>query len=79
MGPGRREAVAAWADAPGLARMTLRRRNNVEGVFSVLAGPCGLSALPSHVRRLDRVTRHVGAKIILYHARLLAQERAAAA
>jgi len=77
MGPGRREAVRLWDEAPGLARMTLRRRNNVEGVFSVLAAG-GLGALPPHVRRLDRVTRHVGAKIILYHARLLAQERAAA-
>ena len=77
MGPGRREAARLWDEAPGLARMTLKRRNNVEGVFSVLAAG-GLGPLPSHVRRLDRVRRWAGAKIILYHAKLLAQERAAA-
>ena len=78
MGPGRREAVAAWAAHPDLCRHVLHRRNNVEGVFSVLTCTGGLGRLPAHVRRLERVTRHVGAKIILYHARLLAQERAAA-
>ena len=79
MGPGRREAVATWGRCPGLCEHVLKRRNNVEGVFSVLTCTGGLGALPAHVRRLDRVTRHVEAKVILYHARLLAQERAAAA
>ena len=35
--------------------------------------------LPPCVRRLERVRRWVGVKIILYHARLGVQERAAAA
>ena len=78
MGPARREAVAAWHDHPDLCEHVLDARNNVEGVFSVLVVAGGLAALPGFVRRLERVRRYVGAKIILYHARLLAQERAAA-
>jgi hypothetical protein len=76
MGPARREAVAVDRACPALKRFVLKQRNNVEGVFSVLACACGLAALPAFVRRLGRVTRWVGAKIILYHARLLAQEAA---
>lgn len=79
MGQARRELVAAWDERPDLCRHVLDARNNVEGVFSVLAVAGGLAALPAFVRRLERVRRYVGAKIILYHARLLAQERAAAA
>jgi len=78
MGPQRREAVQAWDEHPDLARYVLKKRNNAEGTFSVLTVACGLS-LPPCVRRLERVRRWVGCKIILYHARLLAQERAAAA
>lgn len=78
MGPARAAAVALWERCPGLARQALKRRNNVEGVFSVLVCAAGLGPPPAFVRRLDRVTRWTGAKIILYHARLLAQERAAA-
>jgi hypothetical protein len=63
---------------PTTKRLVLKQRNNVEGVFSVLACVGLLSALPAFVRRLDRVRRWTGAKIILYHARLLAQEAAAA-
>jgi hypothetical protein len=78
MGPHRREALAVWDGQADLARYVLEQRNNVEGVFSVLAVACGLDYLPAFARRLQRVRRWVGAKIILYHARLLAQERAAA-
>jgi hypothetical protein len=78
MGPARREAVDAWRDHPDLCAHVLDARNNVEGVFSVLVTAGGLAALPAFVRRLERVRRYVGAKIILYHARLLAQERAQA-
>lgn len=74
MGPARREAVAAWDDCPDLARYVMKSRNNVEGTFSVLSLACGLDRLPGFVRRLPRVTRWVGCKVILYHARLLAQE-----
>jgi hypothetical protein len=79
MGPARRDLVAAWHDHPDLCAHVLHDRNNVEGVFSVLTVACGLGHLPAFARRLDRVRRYAGAKIILYHARLLAQERAAAA
>lgn len=78
MGPGRRDAVATWREHPGLARAALKARNNIEGVFSVLTCAGRLAPPPPFVRRLDRVRRWTGAKIILYHARLLAQERAAA-
>jgi hypothetical protein len=79
MGPARRDAVATWHDHPDLCRHVLHARNNVEGVFSVLTVACHLGHLPAFARRLERVRRFAGAKIILYHARLLAQERAAAA
>lgn len=77
MGPLRREVVRLWDEHPALARYVWEQRNNAEGTFSVLAVALGLHALPPFVRRLQRVTRWVGAKIILYHARLLAQDRAA--
>lgn len=79
MGPQRRELVSLWEQRPQLAEYLLKSRNNVEGVFSVLCVALGLNAtLPAFVRRLERVRRWVGAKIILYHARLLAQEARAA-
>jgi hypothetical protein len=78
MGPERREAVAAWHDHPGVAGYVMKWRNNIEGVFSVLTCTGNLGHLPTFVRRLARVRRWAGAKIILYHARLLAQEAAAA-
>jgi hypothetical protein len=74
MGPRRREEVAAWEACPDLARYVMRSRNNAEGTFSVLALACGLDRLPGFVRRLPRVRRWVGCKIILGHARMLAQE-----
>jgi hypothetical protein len=77
MGAQRREAVAVQRRCPDLKRMVLKERNNIEGVFSVLACVGMLSALPAFVRRLDRVRRWTGAKIILYHARLRAQEMSA--
>src|SRR5205814_352696 len=80
MGPQRRAAVALWQHHPDLARFVLKARNNIEGVFSVLSVAGGMSVtLPSFVRRLQRVRRWVGAKIILYHARLIAQGHLAAA
>jgi hypothetical protein len=78
MGPQRREAVRVWDEHPELAQYVLKMRNNAEGTFSVLTVACGLH-LPACVRRLERVRRWVGCKIILYHARLLAQERVEAA
>jgi DDE family transposase len=77
MGPERREAMELWENHPALARYVMKKRFNVENVFSVLVVSMKLHALPGFVRRISRVRRWVGAKIILYHARLLAQERAA--
>ena len=74
MGPARRAVVAAWADCPALSRYVMRGRNNAEGTFSVLSLACGLDRLPGFVRRLPRVQYWVGCKLVLYHARLLAQE-----
>jgi hypothetical protein len=74
MGPARRDVIAAWDDNPDLARYIMKSRNNAEGTFSVLSLACGLDRLPGFVRRLPRVTRWIGCKVILYHARLLAQE-----
>jgi hypothetical protein len=76
MGPARRAAVAVDQEHLELKRLMLKNRNNIEGVFSVLTCTGLLGALPAFVRRLHRVRRWTGAKIILYHARLLAQESA---
>ena len=75
MGPARRELVAAWDAHPDLCRFVLNARNNVEGTFSVPTVACQVGPLPAFARRLERVRRYAGAKIILYHARLLAQEQ----
>jgi hypothetical protein len=74
MGPGRRAVVAAWREHEPLVRYVLGERNNVEGTFSVLSTGLHLH-LPTAVRRLGRVRRYVGGKIILYHARLRAKEK----
>lgn len=76
MGPDRREVIDIWENHPELARYIMKSRNNVEGTFSVVSLACGLDRLPGFVRRLERVTRWIGCKIILYHARLLAQKAA---
>jgi hypothetical protein len=77
MGRQRRELVAAWAHCPGLVELTLRARDTIErtfGVFVCTAGGLG-TALPPWVRTLARVRRWVGAKIVLYNARLAVQDR----
>ena len=77
MGPQRRELLAAWRRCPGLLELVLRARDNVERAFGVLccaAGGLG-TGLPPWARTLGRVRRWVGAKIILYNARLAAQDR----
>lgn len=79
MGPHRREAIKIWETSPDLAEHLMHQRNNIEGTFSVLAMCLNMHALPGFVRRLPRVTRWITAKIILYHAKLLAQERAGVA
>jgi len=76
MGPARRAAVALWRDRPAEAARELAPRSRVETTFAALTA-CGggLTCLPAWARTLDRVTRWVGAKIVLYHARLRAKRK----
>jgi hypothetical protein len=74
MGPARAEVIDIWKKDAALARYVIKARNNAEGTFSVLSLACGLDRLPGFVRRLERVRRWIGCKLILYHARLLAQD-----
>ena len=75
MGESRRELVRCWAERPGLAGLVLRARDTIERVCGVLTCTAGgLAPLPAWVRTLPRVRRWVGAKVILYNARLKAQE-----
>jgi hypothetical protein len=79
MGPARRAAVAYWRDRPDDAARELGPRSRVETTFAALtASGGGLTCLPAWVRTLTRVSRWVGAKIALYHARLRARKLAAA-
>lgn len=74
--PARREAVEVWEQKPHLARRVYKLRTEIERIFSRLS--CfggGLAPLPAWVRRLDRVTLWVTAKIAIYHARLLLREQ----
>jgi hypothetical protein len=74
MGAARRELLAVWRQRPGLLKMVHRQRANAEGILGNLcAFGGGLIGLPPWVRRLYRVRRWVGGKIILYHARLKAR------
>ena len=71
MGPNRRRAIRLRRLLGPGYRAVLDLRDEVERIFSALT--CcggGLMALPPWVRRLDRVTRWVTAKIAVYHARL---------
>jgi hypothetical protein len=71
MGPARRELIEVKHKQPHLVRLVYRQRINAEGILGNLCGyGGGLTTLPPWVRRLYRVRRWVGGKIILYHARL---------
>ena len=71
MGAKRRALLEVWRQTPGWAERFYRQRLHVEGTFSNLTSyGGGLGPLPAFVRRLDRVRRWVGAKIVLYHLRL---------
>ncbi|MEM1183566.1 MAG: transposase [Planctomycetota bacterium] len=70
--PERRQAMEVWRDRPLLARAAYRLRTGIERTFSALS--ChrnGLGPLPAWVRRIERVTRWVTAKIALYNARVI--------
>ena len=71
MGPHRRFAIELHTWSAEMYRAILDRRDQVERIFAALT--CfggGLTTLPPWVRRLDRVTRWVTAKMAIYHARL---------
>lgn len=71
MGPARRELIGVAHARPVLLQMVYRQRVNAEGILGNLCSyGGGLASLPAWVRRLPRVRRWVGAKIILYHARV---------
>lgn len=71
MSPARRQGLEVWEDHNDLARWIYRDRLGIERGFSALCTHAdGLKPLPAWVRRLERVTRWVGAKIIIYHARM---------
>lgn len=75
MGPGRRNALAWWTHCPRLCETLLRRRDQIERIFSALTGfGGGLTTLPPWVRRIDRVRGWVTAKIAIYHARLIGKK-----
>ena len=77
MGPARRALLDVWRQTPGFARALQLKRVHIEGIFSNLTA-CGggLGPLPRFVRRLERVRRWVGGKIILYHTRLTLRQAA---
>lgn len=71
MGPARRAVLDVWEQTPRHAQSLYNQRLNIESTFSNLVSTAGgLGPLPTFVRRLSRVRRWVGAKIILYHLRL---------
>ncbi len=75
--PERRAAMEVWRDEPELAQKVYGLRGQIERIFSALS--CfggGLGPLPAWVRRLERVTRWVTAKVALYNARVLLRIRA---
>jgi len=69
--PERRAAMELWRDHPRRAKRLYAKRAQIERIFSALS--CfggGLGPLPAWVRRLERVTRWVTAKIAIYNARV---------
>jgi hypothetical protein len=67
----RLRAIAELEENPIALRAHIRHRIRVEQAFGHLTNlPCGLSPLPNCVRRQQRVTRWVTAKIALYHLNL---------
>ena len=76
----RLEGIAFWTNRPEEAAKLYARRTEIERIFSQCS-TCGggLSPLPGWVRRLDRVTLWVTAKVALHNARVTAKERRCAA
>lgn len=77
MGPARRALIDAWRRNPAAMQQIYKQRNEVERGLGVLTCTSGLlGPLPGFVRRLQRVRRWVGVKIILYNARIGALQNA---
>ena len=73
--PARRRAIHEWQRHPRRSKRLYARRTEIERIFSqccVCGG--GLNPLPGWVRRLDRVTLWVTAKIALHNARVTLQQ-----
>lgn len=78
--PARRRAIKEWQKHPIRSKRLYARRTEIERIFSQCSG-CGggLNPLPGWVRRLDRVTLWVTAKVAIHNARVtLKQLRRAA-
>lgn len=70
--PARRRAMLLWRARPELMRRVYALRGQIERTFSALT--CfggGLGPLPAWVRRRQRVTRWVTAKVAIYNARVI--------
>lgn len=75
--PERRAAMVFWRDHPRRAKRLYAKRAQIERIFSALS--CfggGLGPLPAWVRRIERVTRWVTAKIAIYNARVALRNHA---
>ncbi len=76
----RRVGIRMWEKHYRITKAVYGQRTRIERIFS--ACTCfggGLAPLPSWVRRLDRVTLWVTAKIAIYNARLAIREQREAA
>ena len=80
MGDARRTLIDAWEKSPQAMWKIYKQRDEIERGFGVLTCTHDLlGPLPAFVRRINRVRRWVGAKIILYNARIGALQNAKAA
>ena len=79
MPAGRRWAIGRWDRHPDWCTRILHRRDAIERIFGALVSfGGGLHGLPPWVRGLDRVTRWITVKVIVYHARLQHRRHVAA-
>ena len=74
MGRARRALVAACGLTGSMVQMALSERVHAEGILGNLTSRAGgLGPLPAWVRRLKRVRRWVGCKVILYNTHVHAK------
>jgi len=76
MPEARKRAMELWRCFGKQCKELLKLRYEIERIFSAIS--CfggGLCPLPTWVRRLPRVQRWVGAKLIFYHARLIIRKQ----